>query len=59
MKAIAPISAVLEFVLLGIQHNILSKLLCHITIIKTMDSGERGMNPVAITIINLRKEYWP
>ena len=24
-----------------------------------MDSGERGMNPVAVTITNLRKEYWP
>ena len=23
-----------------------------------MDSGERGMNPVAMTIINPRKEYW-
>ena len=24
-----------------------------------MDSGARGMNPVAITIINPRQEYWP
>ena len=24
-----------------------------------MDSGERKMNPVAMTIINPRKEYWP
>ena len=23
-----------------------------------MASGERGMNPVAMTIINSRKEYW-
>ena len=23
-----------------------------------MDSGERGMNPVVMTIINPRKEYW-
>ena len=23
-----------------------------------MDSGERGMNPVAMTIINPWKEYW-
>ena len=23
-----------------------------------MDRGERGMNPVAMTIINPRKEYW-
>ena len=28
------------------------------TIVGTMDSGEGGMNPVAMTIINLRKEYW-
>ena len=31
----------------------------HITIVETMDNGERGMNPVAMTIINPRKEYWP
>ena len=24
-----------------------------------MDTGERRMNPVAMTIINLRKQYWP
>ena len=24
-----------------------------------MDSGERGMNPVAMTIISHQKEYWP
>ena len=24
-----------------------------------MNSGDRGMNPVAMTIINPRKEYWP
>ena len=35
-------------------------LLSHITVLETtMDSGERGMNPVAMTIINHRKEYWP
>ena len=34
-------------------------LLSHITIVDTIDSGERGMNPVAMTIINRRKEYWP
>ena len=28
-------------------------------IVETTDSGERGMNPVAMTIINSRKEYWP
>ena len=29
------------------------------TIIETTDRGERGMNLVAMTIINPRKEYWP
>ena len=24
-----------------------------------MDSGERGMNPIAMAIFNSRKEYWP
>ena len=33
--------------------------LCHITIVETMDGSERGMNPVATTVINPRKEYWP
>ena len=32
-------------------------LLSHIAVVKTMDSSE--MNPVAMTIINPRKEYWP
>ena len=42
-------------------HNILSKpqLLSKITIVETMDSRERGMSPVAMTIINPQKEYWP
>ena len=34
-------------------------LLSHITIVETMDNGERGMNPGARTIINPRNEYWP
>ena len=34
-------------------------LFSHITIVETTDSGERGRNPVAMTIINPRKEYWP
>ena len=29
-----------------------TRLLSHMTIVQTMDSGERGMNPVAMTIIN-------
>ena len=34
-------------------------LLSHITIVETMDRGERAMDPVTMTIINPRKEYWP
>ena len=34
-------------------------LLPHLTNVETTDSSERGMNPVAMTIINPRKEYWP
>ena len=33
-------------------------LLSLITIVKTTDSGERGMNHVTMTIINPRKEHW-
>ena len=33
-------------------------LLCHITINGTMHIGERGMNPVAMAIINSQREYW-
>ena len=32
-------------------------LLSHITIVQTMDSGERGMNSVAMAIINPWGEY--
>ena len=35
------------------------RLLSHITIDETMDSGERRMNPVTMPIISPRKEYWP
>ena len=34
-------------------------LLSNITIVEKTDSSERGMNPVALTINNPRKEYWP
>ena len=42
-------------------HSILSKPLAvsHTTIVETMDSSEREMNPVAMTIINPRRVYWP
>ena len=33
-------------------------LLSKITIVDTTDSSERGMNPVAMMIINPPKEYW-
>ena len=33
-------------------------LLSHLTIVKTTDCGERGMNPVSLTAIDPRKEYW-
>ena len=33
--------------------------LSHITIIETMGSSEKGMNPLTLTIINPWKEYWP
>ena len=39
--------------------NIPHRLLSHITLVEITDSGERGMNPVAMTIINPQKEYWP
>ena len=32
-------------------------LLSYITIVETMDSGERGLNPVGMTIINPQIEY--
>ena len=33
-------------------------LLTHITIVETTDGGVKGMNPVAMTIINSTKKYW-
>ena len=33
-------------------------LLSHITIVDTMDSEEKVMNPVAMTISDPQKEYW-
>ena len=34
-------------------------MLSHMTIVKTMDSSDRGMNPAAMTIVNPRKAYRP
>ena len=41
------------------RHNIFPShwLLSYITIVETMDSSEREVNPVAMTIINPRR-YW-
>ena len=61
MAASAPIYAFLEFIEPVLCTIFFSShwLLSHITIVETMDSSERGMNPVAMIIINPRKEYWP
>ena len=60
VAASAPIQAFLSAILTNTPHNILSKLLdAFLHNLCQMDSGERGKNPVAMTIINLRKEYWP
>ena len=45
----------LPFAIVFLSHWLLSL----ITIVETTDSGERGMNPVAMSIINPRKEYCP
>ena len=49
-EASAPIHAFLEF---------LKPVLPTIFFSETMDSGEKVMGPVTMTIINLRKEYGP
>ena len=58
--ASAPVKAFLEF-FLPVYHTILFPshwLLSHIAITETMDRYERGLNPVAVIIIDPRKEYW-
>ena len=60
LVASAPIHAFPEF-LLPVPRTIFFPshwLLSHITIVETTENGERGVNPVAMTIINPRKEYW-
>ena len=56
----APINAFLEFFLPVPQTIFLRShwLLSHITIVITIDSSERQMNPGAMTIVNPQKEYW-
>ena len=53
-----PIHAFLEFFLPGLCTIVFPshRLLSNITIVKTMDSGKIGMNPVTMTIINPQKE---
>ena len=59
MVASAPIYAFLEFLKPVLRTIFFPShwLLSHILIVETTDSGERGMNPVAM--INPKKEYWP
>ena len=59
MAATAPIHAFLELFKPVLSTIFFPShwLLSHITIVETIDSSERGMNPVAMTIINPRKEY--
>ena len=45
--------------LLGTMIFLSHWLLSHVTIIETMDTSERGMNAVAMTIINPRIELEP
>ena len=55
----APIHIFLEFFLLTLCAILFPSywLLSHIIVVETMDSGKRGMYPVAIYIINPWKEY--
>ena len=57
-SASAPIHAFLELPLPVLCTILFPNkwLLSHITIIKTMDSSERGMNPVEMIIINPQKK---
>ena len=55
----APIHFHLEF-FLPVLHTVFSPshwLLSHITMFETMDNGEKGMNPITVTIISPWKEY--
>ena len=56
----APIHVFLEFFLSALCtiFFLSHRLLSHIMIIEATGRDERGMNPVAMTIINPRKEYW-
>ena len=61
MAASATIHAFLQ-VFKPVLHTIFfpsNWLLYNLTIVQTTDSGEGGMNPVAMTITKPQKEYWP
>ena len=62
MAASAPIHAFLDFFKPVLRTIFFPShwLLSHLTIVKTTDNGvrERGINPVAMNIINPWKEYW-
>ena len=61
VAASAPMHAFLEL-FLPVLHKIFFQnhwLDSHISIVDTMDSSERGINPIAMPIVNLRKEYLP
>ena len=59
--ASAPIHAFMDFFKPVLRKILFPSLwlLSRITIVEKMDSGERGINLVAMTIIDPRKEYWP
>ena len=59
--ASAPIHAFLEFFLPVLCTIFFPShwLLSDITIVETINRDERGMSPVAMTIISPGKEYWP
>ena len=61
MAASSPIHAFLEFFSPVLRTIFFPShwLLSHLNIVETTDSSERGMNPVAVTISNPPKEYWP
>ena len=56
----APICVLLKFYLPVLRTiSFPGHCLLSYTIIEKIDSGEKGMNPVALIIVNSRREYWP
>ena len=58
--SVVPIHTFLEFVLPELRKIFFPshRLLSYMTISETMDSGERGTNPIVVTSISPQKEYW-